>query len=104
MKFSINKSKLPSFSNQAWEVITLELDRFDDESAWEIDWDGEITLYEKKNACWIIDPSEITSKQQSEIDDYIAANQAAIDKKADDESYSNRADYEYSKYLEERGM
>lgn len=104
MTFSIEKSKLPRFSGQRWEVITLELGRFDGESEWVIDWLGEIIVSDTKHDCWIINGYGFTIAQEMSLNDYIAANQAEIEKQAQENREADRADYEYAKYMEDRGM
>lgn len=104
MTFSIEKEKLPSFSKQSFEVITLELFQQDSESAWEINWRGECLVAYPDGRCWSYPVEFITSSQFDELESYIAANQAEIEKQARENHEAGRADYEYAKYMEERGM
>jgi hypothetical protein len=104
MTFSIEKSKLPSFNKQSFEVITVELYQRDSDSAWEINWRGDVIKSHANDPCWECDPLFMTISQREQLKDYIAANQAEIEEQAQENREADRADYEYAKYMEERWM
>jgi hypothetical protein len=95
MTFSIEKEKLPNFSKQSFEVITLELGRFDDESVWEIDWEGEFSVTYPGGCCWVITYDEFNQAQMDELDKYIATHQAEIDAKAELDRIDDKAHSEW---------
>lgn len=109
MTFSIEKSKLPITGKHCDTHIDVELYQEDADSEWKVDkkkpfvfWvkgrtDNKPYLYEMRD-------SEIPIKMRYEIFEYIAANQAEIEKQAQENQEADRSDYEYAKYLEEGGI
>lgn len=104
MTFSIEKSKLPNFSKQSFEVITLDLYQKGKDDEWLINWRGDIIKSYANGPCWECDPMFMTLPQREQLKDYIATNQAEIEKQAKENREADRADYEYAKYLEEGGI
>lgn len=104
MTFSIEKSKLPSFKDYFFETITVELYQQDADAVWEINWKSECLATYRGGDCWTFKTDELPRYQRDELESYIAANQAEIEKQAQEIREADRADYEYGKYMEDRGI
>lgn len=95
MTFSIEKEKLPSFSKQIFEVITLDLYQKGKDDEWLINWRGDIIKSYANGPCWECDPMFMTLPQREQLKDYIAANQAEIDAKAELDRIDDKAHGEW---------